>query len=385
MPLSSTATFMEDVAAQVEGFSPVNRGQFSEAQLAGAMRLITNADRLPQHRHEYLLKEAITTSDFPYLFGTVIERELLARYKFGAVDWTAWTKVGTLPNFNIHERYSLSGLTGRLATVGQKGEYLVSTKPAFGRRTVQLVKYGNQFDISWEALINDGLGAFSDVAQRYADAARNTESFNVTSLYSSAAGPNAALYGAPIVAPDGANVTNQGVLALTIPNLETTIELMARQTDANGDPIGIRAAHLVVPPGLEFTARQIVTSSTKMWVELGGAGGPLPYPTNNVVSQIGLKLHIDPWLPVVDATGNDNGTWYLFAETSQGYAIEYDRLRGHETPEICMKASDKVTPAGGMISPFDGDFATDNVFYRVRLCGAGVQLDPRLTYAQVHA
>jgi len=375
-------TFTEE-AQLAESFRPVS-GRFSEAQIAEAVDLIRNAAHLPQHRHDYMLREAITTSDFPHLFGVVIERELLARYKFAAVDWTAWTKVSTVPNFNLHERHSLDGLTGVLPTVSEKGEYLVSPKPIHARRFLQVAKYGRQFDISWESLINDGLGAFSDVAQRYADAARNTESQLVTSLYSSATGPNALLYGNPIAAPDGANVINVGTLPLTIANLEATVQLMALQVDALGNPLGIRAAHLVVPPGLEFTARQILTSSTKMWVELGGAGGPLPMPTNNVISQIGIQLHIDQWLPIVDATGNDNGTWYLFADTTQGYAIEYARLRGHETPEICMKASDKASPTGALISPFEGDFATDNVFYRVRIVGGGTQIDPRLTYAQVH-
>jgi len=375
-------TFAEETQLQ-EAFRPV-RGTFTEAQVAEAVDLIRNAQHMPAHRHEYMLREAITTSDFPYLFGIVIEHEMLARYRFAAADWESWTKVSTVPNFNIHQRHSLDGLTGRLARVGEKGEYLVSTKPDHGRRYLQVLKYGAQFDISWEALINDGLGAFSDIAQRYADAARNTESFLATSLYCSAAGPNVLLYGAPIVAPDGANVTNLGALALTIANLEATMELMSAQTDANGDPLGIRGMHLVVPPSLEFTARQILTSSTKMWVELGGIGGPLPYPTNNVIGQIGLQLHVDPWLPVIDATGNDVGTWYLFADTTQGYAIEYARLRGHEVPEICMKASDKASPSGAPLSPFSGDFATDNVFYRVRVVGGGTQLDPRLTYAQVH-
>ncbi len=365
-----------------DAFLPVGN-RFTEAQIAEAVDLIRNAGRLPAHRHEFLLREAITTSDFPYLFGTVIEHEMLARYRFAAAPWRPYTKVSTLLNFNIHQRHMLDGLTGRLPVVGEKGEYLVDPKPIHSRRYIQLTKKGKQFDISWESLINDGLGAFSDVAQRYADAASNTEYFDVTSLYSSAAGPNVLLYGAPIVAPDGTNVTNLGALPLTIPNLETTIELMASQTDALGNPLGIRALHLVVPPGLEFTARQILTSATKMWVDITGGVAATPYPTNNVVAQIGIQLHINPWLPIVDATGNDQGTWYVFADTSHGYAIEFAYLRGHETPEICMKASDKVTPAGALISPFSGDFATDNVFYRVRTCTGGCQLDPRMTYAQV--
>ena len=48
-----------------------------------------------------------------------------------------------------------------------------------------------------------------------------------------------------------------------------------------------------------------------------------------------------------------------------------------------MKASDKVTVTGDPMSPFSGDFATDNIFYRVRDVHGGTQLDPRYAFAQV--
>jgi len=214
-----------------------------------------------------------------------------------------------------------------------------------------------------------------------ANAAIRTEAFNATGVFSSAAGPNVLLFGAPIV-DCGQNVFNQGVLPLTIANLETTLQLMAAQTDPNGEPIAVRGVHLVVPPQLEFTARQILTSGLKQWTE-GAVGVPVPYPTTNVVSQVGIQLHVDPYLPVVDATATDDTTWYLFGDPSQGAAMEYGYLRGHETPEICMKGSDKVSVGGGAISPFEGDFATDNIFYRVRCVNGQTQLDPRFAYTQV--
>jgi len=114
-----------------------------------------------------------------------------------------------------------------------------------------------------------------------------------------------------------------------------------------------------------------------------GAGGGIPVPTVNTIPQMGLKLHVDPYLQIVDVSGTNDTTWYLFADPAQGAAIEFRHLRGHENPEICMKASDKVTVGGGALSPFSGDFGTDNVFYRVRIVCGGTQLDPRFTYAQV--
>jgi len=95
-------------------------------------------------------------------------------------------------------------------------------------------------------------------------------------------------------------------------------------------------------------------------------------------------LHVDPYIPVIDTSQNLN-TWYVFADPSQGAAMEFGYLRGHETPEICMKSSDKVSVGGAALSPFSGDFATDNIFYRVRIVKGSTQLDPRFAYAQVSA
>jgi len=362
------------------GYKPVGN-RFSEAAVSGALELLTNAKRLPSHRHQYMLQEAITTTDFPDLFGFILERDILARYKAVVPDWRSYTAVGRLPNFNQAELHKVQGQDTRLERVVEKGEYLVApmTDYHYHRR---VYKYGRQFDISWEALVNDALGAMSDIAQRFADAAIRTEALAATGLYASAAGPNVLLFGVPITDVDGGLVTNQGVLPLTIANLEATMALMARQVDINGEAISVRGVHLVVPPDLEYTARAILTSSMQMWTQVA-AGGALPYPMTNVIPQMGLQLHVDPLLPVVDATATDDTTWYLFGDPGQGKAMQMDFLAGYESPEICMKASDKVTTAGGLLSPFSGDFATDNVFYRVRHILGGTQLDPRFAYAQV--
>ncbi len=374
---------MPDVLELIEnwrGYSPVSAQRFSEANVSQFLDLLSNRERMPAHRHRYLMEEAITTSDFPNLLGFTLEREILARYRAAIPEWRAYCKTGIMPNFNAGEMHKVQGNDVLLPRVAQKGEYLVSPvdDSQYARR---VFKYGRQFDISWEALVNDALSAFDDIPERFAESVTYTRAYNVTDLFVSATGPDAGLFGAPIADVDGQNVTNLGTLALTIANLETTMTLMAAQTDINGRPLGIRGAHLVVPPALEFTARAILTSALKQWTEVG-AGAGIPVPTTNVIPQMGLTLHVNTLLPVIDLTGASGTTWYLFADPSQGKAMQMDFLRGHEDPEIVMKASDKVLTGGGATSPFDGDFATDNVFYRVRDVHGGTKLDPRYAYAQ---
>jgi len=200
-------------------------------------------------------------------------------------------------------------------------------------------------------------------------------------LYAAATGPDPLLFGAPIIDVNGINVTNLGVLPLSIANFEAIMALMANQRDVNGRPLTIRGLHLVVPIDLESTAWQICTS-TKLQYDTG-LGGAVPYGTDSPIPRMGIQIHVDPWLPQIDVSANVATTWYLFADTGFGYAIGLDRLRGHEGPEICMKSSNKVAVGGGPISPFDGDFESDNVFYRVRMVIGGCYLDPRCAYAQI--
>lgn len=370
-----------------DGFRPVRSAARNKATLVKFMGLINNTEGRPSHLQEYLMKEAVTTSDFPNLFGGVLDAMVLARYRTASSEWRTYTKTGRCRDFRVRNLEKVQGQTDPLPLVPEKTGYPM-TPSANAHYTIHVHKRGRQFDISWESLINDYLDAFGDIPERFADAALNTEAFQVTSLYCGAAAPAAALFGAPIVDIDGQAVTNLGVLPLTIANLQTTLGLMAAQTDVLGNPLGIRGVHLVVPPLLEFTARQALTSALVQQVDTAGAANVaattiIPLPTSNILPQMGLRLHVDPWIPIVMPVAAANRTWFLFADYNQGAAMEMDFLAGHETPEIVMKASNKASVGAGSINPLEGDFESDNVLYRVRHVLGGSALDPRFAYAQV--
>jgi len=375
---------MEDWKGYV-ALNEIDRGEGYEQKLKETVDLLSNANNLPSHKHEYLIKEALTTSDFPKLFGDVLDRQVLASYK--AVDpvWKAFVKMSTVKDFKDAYRYAITGGDQLLAKVAEKGEYLASERSE-DRYTLNVDKYGKQFDISWEALINDDLGALKDTPERFARAAVRTEHRVTTCLYAydqtGGAGTAAHTFGGPLYSTFAGEI-NKTAGALTIGFLEQGLEAMAGFLDANGEPIQNRAKFLVVPPALEMTARQILTSANKIYT--GGAGGTA-WPTTNVLPQYGLTLVVDPYLPICSLINEPtyplsaNTAWYLFADPKDIAALEVAHMSGHERPEICMKASDKVTVGGGAIGPMSGDFATDNVLYRVRLVFGGITQDWRATY-----
>ncbi len=350
-----------------------------DRRLMETMNFLSSLRTMPAHVARYKIMEALTTSDFPLMFGDVLDRQMVAAYK--AVDpvWKQFSKARpTVQDFRVAYDFATYGGDQFLDPVAEKGEYLASIRKEL-RYQIKVVKRGRQFDISWEALTNDDLSALRDTPERFARAAVRTEHRLMTTEYANDVGAH--------VEGNGGNLyqlaVNAVVTLLTIASLETGLETMHEFQDLVNEPILNRAKFLVVPPALEMTARQILTSTNKMW--LAGAttiaGGPdVAVPTNNVVAQMGLTLVVDPYLPVVDGTNGDTA-WYLFADPNDIPALTYAHLSGHESPEIVMKASDKVSVTGAPVGPFAGDFATDNVFYRVRHVFGVASQDWRATYA----
>ena len=346
-----------------------------DVKLKETMDILSNARGLPPHVHEFQVREVLTTADFPLLFGDITDRSMITTFCSLEANWKKYAKAKpTNKNFLPANIFSMYGGTQALDEVAEKGEYLASEREEL-RYQLSLKKYGRQFDISWESIVNDELGALTDTPDRFARAAALTELQTMIALYASDIGAHVEGAGGALYQ----NLINSVAGALTIATLETGLEMMAALTDVPGDPCPQQMKYLVVPPSLEMTARQILTSTHKMWTD--DAGGVFrASPTTNVVSQMGLELIVEPYLQILNAGGTGLTGWYLFADPNQTTALEYAHLAGHENPEICMKASDKVAVGGGPLGPMTGDFATDDIFYRVRHCFGATKMDWRGTF-----
>jgi hypothetical protein len=324
-----------------------------------------------RHDHVRNLTETIAPGDFPTLFGIMIQRDMLAKYAEMPSEWRRWIPTGTVPNFNVHRKLKVYGQDNELPVVLPGAPYAETPSGTAGYNR-SVVKYGRRFNILWESIINDALGAFSDIPSRFATAVSRTQAKNATRIYSSATGPNPALFGAPIVDVDGQNVTNQGVLPFSIANLGVTRQLMLRQTDPNGERIGPTPKYLVVSGSLADAAFVALKS-----MAVQQAASATPVPTINPATNWGLQLIVDDYLETIDLTGTADTTWYLFAEPGGASALQMDFLAGNVGPDIRIKSNG----SGG--SPMDGDFENDAIAYRVRDVHGGSPFEPRYCYAQV--
>jgi hypothetical protein len=91
---------------------------------------------------------------------------------------------------------------------------------------------------------------------------------------------------------------------------------------------------------------------------------------------------VNPQIPLLATSANGNTSWFLFANPSVGRpAMVLGFLRGHEEPEVFMKAPNAKRVGGGDVDPMEGDFDTDGIQYKIRHVLGSKRLDTKATVA----
>lgn len=319
-------------------------------------------------------QEAMSRSDFQYLFADILQRSVLGTYTEWPSTWQTIARRGSRIDFRNGRAFTLDGAEAALPKVQELKEY-PSRNVVDGKYDYAVEKYGSRIGISWEAIINDDLGQLRDLPDRLAKAARMTEEKFATSLYAGVSGPDATFF--------ATGHANHMTAALSTGSLQEAMRLIWAQTDPDGNPIYTGKLRLVVPPALAITAHNIL-NATEIWAASGGGDGT---GTNQLRSQNWVPQSIaetvtQPWLPLLATTANGNTSWYLFADPGVGRpAMEVGFLRGNEAPSLFVKSPNAQRVGGGLISPEDGDFDTDSVDYKVRHVVGGVLMDYRAAVA----
>ncbi len=328
-------------------------------------------------------QEAMARTDFSYLFGDIIDRQLLGAYQTRAVQWPTYAKRGRVRDFRTVKRFTLDGGEAVLDPVKELAPYPVR-KVADGAYSYSVGKYGDQIAVSWETIVNDDMDALSELPTKLGNAARRTEERFAAALFSGTSGPNSTFFSNANRNVINSTVTGAGAPtnpALTITGLQYAMQTLGQQVDTDGGPIYVEGVTLVVPPALEVAANNIVNATEILAATGGGVGtGQDQLRVTNWMRNR-VSVVVNPWLPIINTT-NGNTAWYLFADPSVGRpAMEIGFLIGHETPELWVKSPNAQRIGGGMVSPEDGDFDHDAVQYRVRHVIGGTLMDPKSSIA----
>ncbi|MGB8248291.1 MAG: hypothetical protein WCE98_09810, partial [Chlorobium sp.] len=372
--------------------APSRRGTTSpeyQRRLGEAVSFV--ADVVEGRRPSYHLMEALSTSDFPILFGDILDRQVLASYREWVPTWQPIAKRRVVRDFRGVKLFKpLTGMNGILEEVGELAEYPEGDLDEQATQTITVAKYGKRLGLSWESIVNDDLDQLRDIPNRMGRMARRTENRLATELYVDAAGPHASLYtvgNANIV-----NTTNApGMVGgddnppLSVIGLTQALLVLGNMTDEDGNPIEHEAATLVVPPALEVTANNILNATAIELTTMGGTVDGTPFPERRLLAANWLsrkvRLVVNPIIPNI-ATSNGNTSWWVFADpAADREALVMAFLRGWEDPAVFMKSANARRVGGGDIDPLDGDFDTDSVAYKVRHVIGAARVDPKATVA----
>lgn len=320
------------------------------------------ADCMEGKRPMYHLQEAMTTSDFPILYGDVQQRQILGSYREWPITYPQYFGIMEVNDFRAHNFYQFDGDNGILERVAERSPY-PEVSFTESEKSLQVYKYGKRFGISFEMVVNDNQNIWSSRPRLMGRGARRSEEYLAAQTIADAAGPHASFF-----TSGHANIiTSNPVLSITA--LQTALTQLASKKDADGNPILIEFVTLVVPPALEIVAQNILNAIeiTINAASGGGASDAVLRTVNWMKNKV--KLVVNPYIPIITTTGTvGNTSWYLIASPDSGPqpAFIFAFMRGRRTPQSFVKDPNARSLGGGAISPLEGDFDSDSIDYKLR-------------------
>lgn len=346
--------------------NPKYRAQLKEAAAFTSRVLKGN---LPMR----FMQEAMSTSDFPLMFGDVLDRAIQPLYKQYPRVWEGIFKRKELRDFRAAKVYDTTGGFARLTAVPEFGPYQ-EDEISETSKSISVSKWGKKFSLSWETWINDDLQVLRDLPGRMIQAAINTENYEFTNFYAADTNIYNNTFGNRINTTNGALTNNP---PLSIAGIADAFRVMANKTDSDGNPIVIAEGGIILeyPPSLEIPVQNFM-NATEVVLEFsnsvqgpGSAAGSQLRGSNWLKSRITPRMN--PWLPVADGSTGTTG-WYAHVVAQRaGFVAGF--LRGHENPQVFTR---QTTDAPAT----EGSFDHDTIDYKVRHVMGKQIFDEKLTY-----
>ncbi len=327
---------------------------------------------------QHYLQEVLSTSDFPILFGDILDLRLLGFYNQTTPVWSQFAQRGSVQDFRSTRIIQLDGMqTPMYPSTYPKPElsdvqYLNDLAETGYTTSVQVYERGVAYN--WRMLM-DRRGAFlNEIPKLLGRAALRTEEKFATDLFVNSTGPDATFFSVA-----HANLIT-GNPALSVAGLKAGLNTMYAQTDSGGDPIFIEGVTLVIPPLLKTDAIEILKANQLELVP--GTSGTRVFTPPWVGD---FKMAVDWYLPLIDTSATKNTTWYLFADPNVNRpAMEVTFLAGYEKPTLWQKAPN-TQRVGGSIDPMMGDFADSSIHQKMMHIIGGTLLDYKVAAASTGA
>ncbi|MDC7825278.1 Mu-like prophage major head subunit gpT family protein [Pseudomonas sp. BLCC-B13] len=335
---------LEDAAREFRGMRLIDMARESIELVGGNARGL-----LPQEvakaalgcdRQSFRAAGMHTTSDFPLLLGSTVNRTLRAAYELAPQTWRPLGRQTTVPDFREITRVALGDIAA-LEKVNEHGEYKYGTLGEEGA-PIKVAKFGKIIAITWESIVNDDLSALTRIPQALGAAAAQTESDLIWNLLLS--NPDF-VDGTDIFHADHGNLAAAGG-AINTTTLAAARAAMRKQKSKAGHFLNLGPEFLVVGPDKELEAYQFTSSNY------------VPAKNADINDSRNAALTV-----IVDAriTGNQ---WYLYAAPGVVDTFEYAYLEGEQ----------------GVFTETREGFEVDGLEIKARLVFGGAWIDYRGAY-----
>ncbi|WP_302360334.1 prohead protease/major capsid protein fusion protein [uncultured Megasphaera sp.] len=256
-----------------------------------------------------LVRAALTgTGALPGILSNVANKTMGKAYAEAPTTFQYFTSVGSNVDFKEASQYRLSE-AGELVEVTENGEF-EQDELKEGSAKKKVLTFGRAFTFTRQMIINDDLGALTRIPALYSAAAKR--------------GINRLVYqqltAANNYSEENGNMASTGG-ALSLSTINAGRVAMRKQKNMRDEAmLNIVPKFLIVPAELEFTARQMLTSTSDPDGKNSGVVNPLMN-SMQVVSDAELD-------------DIDNKAWYMAADPMLMDTIEVTYLNGQQTPTI---------------------------------------------------
>jgi hypothetical protein len=265
-----------------------------------------------------------TSGSFSSLLLDAANKTLTASYVEAPYTWDQWVRQAqSVDDFKNINRISL-GESPNLEVVPEGKDY-PEGKVVDQRKSYKIEKYGKEFTVTWETVINDDLDALSRIPAMHGSAARRTQEKAIYDVFLSN----------PLM-PDGFNLfsashtsgTNLsgGAGAPAKATLDKAFEVMGKQKGLSSDVfLGLTPSILLVPLAYAGTALELVNSTASVESEKNSG-------VSNLYGRGGARQLRVVASPYLDANSGTN--WYAIADNSLIDTVEISFLSGEESPVL---------------------------------------------------
>ncbi len=296
------------------------------------------------------LQEVMTSADFSFAIMEFVDRKLWPGYTQQEFQFEQLVFMDTVTNFLPVTRYQSRAELDDLEYVGSKGEARPGSKDDAVKRQYRVVAWEKQYDFSFQNLVNDELGYFSNQAVEMGRSARRTlEKFVSRMIFN---------------ATNIARLTALGALfstngRLTTDRISTARMAFAQRVDDRNEPMNANLEFIVHHTGLGDTV-DVIRQSTLI--------PELATNAKNVIANrftpiknpylAGVAPNL-PWMAMGDPNGIENVRGLVLARRAGVPGPQIWRKKGN------IESFSSFGGGGTSASPMWGDFETGNIMVKV--------------------